>query len=247
MSNLALAYWTAGQRDKALPLFEQALERFQEKLGPDHPDTLTSLSNLAKAYEAAGQRDKVLGLFEQALAKRQAKLGANHSLTLRGTEALALLYLAAKQSAKAIPHFRDFLTAKRKLLGADDPRYAGELALVALNLLKHDARESETLLRECLAIRAKKQPDAWYTFDTQAMLGASLLGQKQYADAEPLLLKGYEGMKAREKAIPPQGQPRLTEALERLVELYERWERPEQAARWRKELAARKKTPPPSK
>jgi hypothetical protein len=34
------------------------------------------------------------------------------------------------------------------------------------------------------------------------MLGASLLGQKHYADAEPLLLKSYEGMKAHEKTIP---------------------------------------------
>ncbi len=28
------------------------------------------------------------------------------------------------------------------------------------------------------------------------MLGGALLGQKKYAEAEPLLLKGYEGMKS---------------------------------------------------
>lgn len=37
------------------------------------------------------------------------------------------------------------------------------------------------------------------------MLGESLLGQKKYAGPEPLLLKGYEGMKAREKDIPNEG------------------------------------------
>ena len=64
--------------------------------------------------------------------------------------------------------------------------------------------------------------------------------------AEPLLKDGYEGLKQRQDKIPEMFRKlRLTEALERLVELYERWERPEQAARWRKELAARKKTPPP--
>jgi hypothetical protein len=32
-------------------------------------------------------------------------------------------------------------------------------------------------------------------------LGAALLGQKNYTAAEPLLLKGYEGIKQREKSI----------------------------------------------
>ncbi len=67
-----------------------------------------------------------------------------------------------------------------------------------------------------------------------------LLGRKKYAEAEPLLVAGYEGMKRREATIPPQGKPRLTEALERLVQLYEATGRPDEAARWRKELEASK-------
>jgi hypothetical protein len=47
-------------------------------------------------------------------------------------------------------------------------------------------------------------PGAWMTFHDTALLGGSPLGQKKYAEAEPLLLKGYEGLKAREKAIPPE-------------------------------------------
>jgi TolA-binding protein len=74
------------------------------------------------------------------------------------------------------------------------------------------------------------------------MLGEALLGQKKYADAEPLLLKGYQGMKQREAKIPPQGKPRLREALERLVQLYEATGKKDEAARWRKELDEPKKT-----
>ena len=51
---------------------------------------------------------------------------------------------------------------------------------------------AEPLLRESLAISAKQAPDAWFTFNTQALLGGALLGQKKYAEAEPLLLRGYE-------------------------------------------------------
>lgn len=58
-------------------------------------------------------------------------------------------------------------------------------------------------LRESLAIREKTQPDAWTTFDSKSLLGGALLGQKKVADAEPLLLAGYEGMKKRENATAP--------------------------------------------
>src|SRR5262249_2714655 len=37
---------------------------------------------------------------------------------------------------------------------------------------------------------------------------------------------GYEGMKQRADTIPPQGKPRLTEALERLARLYDAWGKP---------------------
>jgi len=34
------------------------------------------------------------------------------------------------------------------------------------------------------------RPVAWTRFDTKSPLGGTTLGQKKYADAEPLLLKG---------------------------------------------------------
>jgi hypothetical protein len=67
-----------------------------------------------------------------------------------------------------------------------------------------------------------------------------MLGQKKHADAEPLLLAGYDGMKKREAKIPAQNKIRLTEALERLVQLYEAMDKKDDAAKWRKELDATK-------
>ena len=69
-----------------------------------------------------------------------------------------------------------------------------------------------------------------------SLLGGSLLGQKRFAEAEPLLVQGYEGMKQREAAIPA-GCPRLREATERLVQLDEAKNQPENAAEWRAKRA----------
>ena len=71
------------------------------------------------------------------------------------------------------------------------------------------------------------------------MLGVPLLGQKKFAEAEPLLLSGYDGMKKQENKIPPPAKIRLNQAVERLVQFYEATSKPDEAAKWRKELKAR--------
>jgi tetratricopeptide (TPR) repeat protein len=96
--------------------------------------------------------------------------------------------------------------------------------------------EAEPLARACLALREKQIPDDWRTFSIRSELGGSLLSQKKYAEAEPLLLSGYEGMKQCENGIPTEGKPRLMEALQRLVQLYKATNRPDQAAEWKQKL-----------
>jgi hypothetical protein len=103
-------------------------------------------------------------------------------------------------------------------------------------LLEKKPAEAELRLRECLTIRRKIQPGDWTTFDTESILGEALLVQERFADAEPLLLSGYDGLRRRADAIPPGDQLRLAQAIERLVSLYEAWGKPEKATRWRDEL-----------
>ncbi len=275
MNNLALGYQAAGQLDRALPLMEETLRLMKARLGPDHPDTLKSMGNLAGGYWSARQLDKSVPLFEETLKLQEGKLGRQHPDTQailanlgvsykdagRVEEALPLLE-EAFQAAKKIPTLRwvgpqlldaygkagktaeaaklvtALLADARKQLPNDSPQLTGMLAQFGLSLLQaHALTDAEALLRECLAIREKTQHDAWTTFNTMSLLGGALLGQKKHADAEPLLLKGYEGMKQREKTIPPQGNNRIPEALDRLIELYTATNKPEQAKKWQAERA----------
>jgi tetratricopeptide (TPR) repeat protein len=174
-----------------------------------------------------------------ALKLRRAKLGADHPSTLTTMGNLGKAYYDAKQGEKAATILKEFVAGQRKQFPKENPRFAGLLAQVSLELLKCDQfAAAEEMLRECLAIREKKEPEAWTTFNTMSLLGRALLGQKKYAEAEPLLVKGYEGMKAREKSIPPQGATRLPEALDRLIELYTATNKPDEAKKYR-ELRAK--------
>jgi serine/threonine protein kinase/tetratricopeptide (TPR) repeat protein len=248
MNDLAVGYKAAGKVDSALPLLEETLKLRRGKLGPDHPDTLQTLNNLAATYQAVGKVNLAVPLSEEACEKTKAKLGPDHPLSLTAAVNLAVSYLAAKQPAKALPLFQDFLERQRKRLG-DNPALAELLAGVALKLLQaEESAAAEPILRECLAIREKHNPNAWNTFNTRSALGGSLLGQQKYAESEPLLLSGFEGMKQRETQIPLEAKVRLIEAMERLVRLYESTNDKDKAAEWRKKLdAARDAAKPPTK
>ena len=104
---------------------------------------------------------------------------------------------------------------------------------------KEKPAEAERKLRESLTIRQGIQPNQWTTFETKSMLGQALLDQEKFADAEPLLLAGYEGLKQHEDMIPSQDRFRLIKALERLVKLYEAWGRKDQAKKWQSALETR--------
>ena len=86
-------------------------------------------------------------------------------------------------------------------------------------------------------------------FEAQSLLGGSLLGQKKYAEAEPLLLKGYKGMKQRERSIPKGGEVHLREGLDRLSKLYTTTNKPDEAKKWWAQRAKypRAATPPREK
>jgi tetratricopeptide (TPR) repeat protein len=96
--------------------------------------------------------------------------------------------------------------------------------------------EAESLLREAMNGSGNQNTQIWDTFDRQSLLGASLLGQGKYAEAEPLLLSGYQGLLKQSPAISVDAN--LSEAGQRLVHLYAAWGKPDQAGEWRRKLGS---------
>jgi tetratricopeptide (TPR) repeat protein len=209
--------------------------------GPDvGPDALEALAGLRKrAHELAPSRPREAEpLFRRALEGYRKAQGPDGALTLDLTLDLANLLDQTGRGPEAEPLFRAGLEGVRKRFGADDPRTARILAARGLSLVRQGKwAEADAILRECLAIREKSQPDEWTTFNARSLLGGSLLGQKKYAEAEPLIVSGYEGMKAREARIPPPGRPRFAEGAERVIRFYEEWGQKDKAAEWRTRLA----------
>ncbi len=161
------------------------------------------LDTLAAAYAEAGQ-------FDQAVATEK--------------EVIQLL-----SAGNADQYYAQCLSLYESSIPYRDAGALAENVLALLQAVKF--AEAESPARECLRLREKLMPDDWRTCNAQSMLGGSLLGQKKYAEAAPLLLSGYEGMIQREEQIPANvRQRRLKEALQRLAEFYQATGQTEKAA-----------------
>jgi tetratricopeptide (TPR) repeat protein len=227
-----------GKYKEAEECHRKALVIRRKVLGEEHPDTALSYSGVALNLHAQGKHKEAEEGLRKALAIYRKVLGEE-----RPDTALSYYYLAYNLNdqgkyKEAEESSRKALAIYRKVLGEEHPDTATALAQLGDHLLKQKKFiEAEPLLRECLTIREQKLPDKWTTFNTRSALGEALLGQEKYGEAEPLLVNGYEQIKKHQDKVPPAyRQVRLSEALERLVRLYEATEQKEKADYWRREL-----------
>jgi serine/threonine protein kinase/tetratricopeptide (TPR) repeat protein len=246
LHHVAWVNWAAGRFDRSLPLFAELYPKYKVKLGPDHPDTLMALANLAINYRDAGRTAEAVPLLEEAVQRAGKLPKLTPALRAFFRQTMAETYDRAGRFTRSEPYYRAVLEHRRQKYGAAHPRTDAAQAELGANLLgqkKYD--EAQRLLRECLAYRTATEPDAWATFNARSLLGAALLGQKEYDAAEPLLREGYEGLKRYQERIPAVARRlRLTEALQRLMLLYEAQGQTAEAATWHKELDAVKAAAP---
>jgi len=235
MNNLAALYGDEGKYAEAEVLFSQNLEIKRSVLGPQHPDTLYSGFNLAVAYQLQGKYAQAEALFKQTLETQRRTLGPEHPWTIETLAGIASMYQRRGKYDAAEKFAAQTLAAKRRRSGSENPDTmdaAADLALAYQSQGKF--AESEPLAREAVDFDRKKRPDDWQRFHAESLLGASLAGQKKYAEAEPLLLEGYQAMAARKNRMGVPDLYHLDHAREWLVQLYEAWGKPGKAAEWKK-------------
>ncbi|MEY3459828.1 MAG: hypothetical protein RL215_2985 [Planctomycetota bacterium] len=233
MNNLAAACFSQGNFAAAIPLYEETYAVMKELLGAEHLSTLTSMNNLGAVYIRAESCEKAIPLFAESLALRRRQLGPDHPETLTTLRNLGIAYCKTGAGESAAETLEEFVALQRKQFPEADPGFAALLEKNATDLLScRQYVAAETMLRECLAIRESAMPDQWPTFHCCSLLGGALLGQDRHAEAEPLLLRGYDGLQTRASTIPPAATSRLPESLDRLIEFYRSTGRDEERAKY---------------
>jgi tetratricopeptide (TPR) repeat protein len=236
VNRLAEAYTFGGELETAVRLLKEVLEKQSVVFGPTHPSTVNSMVRLAFTYRDTGQFAEAMALYERAFALREATFGPGHDPINERTNYAEVCQRARRLDQadlalhQALEQERE---AKDSLLHRNT--MANILGFKAANLLFQERfDEAELLARQVVAMHplADVKHDYWV-----CVLGAALFGQREYAEAERLLLQGYEGMK-RNEALHPAIRRRMTEVGEWVVRLYEETDQPEKAQAWAEKLAA---------
>jgi tetratricopeptide (TPR) repeat protein len=98
------------------------VNKFRKKvLGPEHPQTLTSMNNLAGLYQSQGKYQAAEPLYEETLQLRKKVLGAEHPDTLTSMNNLAYLYESQGKYEAADPLYEETLQLRKKVLGEEHP------------------------------------------------------------------------------------------------------------------------------
>jgi tetratricopeptide (TPR) repeat protein len=234
---LGTAYYFDRQVARAVATLEQVREKQAAIVGPDSPDTLATTVNLAAAYRSSGQTARAIPLLERAVATRKVRLGPSHPDTLLAMSNLAMDYDECGRYAEAELLLVHWLAEQPSRLPADAVEVAlRKKRLGRCRLLQQKYADAEQPLRDALAIFEKRRPKSAEQNETESLLGAALAGQQKYADAEPLLGDSARALKALAVDSSAARRQAALTAVQRVIDLYETWGRPEDAARWRAEL-----------
>jgi eukaryotic-like serine/threonine-protein kinase len=234
-NNVAEDYRAEGKYAQAEALDREALEKRRRVLGPDHVETLMSMENLACDYAHLQKYPQAEILFAQTLDIQRRVLGPTSRHTLDTLIETASMYQRAGRYALAEKHAAGLLAEWRQNVGSESPVTMDAAAALALAYLSQaKIAQSEPLAREAVQFDRKNRADTWQRFRAESLLGASLAGQKKFAEAEPLLLAGYQGMAERKNLMPAFELDHLDRARQWLFQLYKAWGKPEKAAEWRK-------------
>jgi tetratricopeptide (TPR) repeat protein len=231
LNNIGVLLGQRGDWTGAEPLHREALDIIRALRGPEHPDVAAGMNSLGAVLDSKGDLAGAEALYRDSLAMRRKLLGPDHPDTTRSMYALAYLLRTKGDPEGAARLCREVLALRGRVLPDEHPMVAATLQVEGLSLMDLGRpREAEPPLRQSLELRRKVLPPGhWLIAASESALGACLAARGRFREAERLLLHGYESLKASRG----ERHERTVEARQRLVALYEAWNRPDRAATWR--------------
>ncbi|TYP92683.1 serine/threonine protein kinase with TPR repeats [Fodinibius salinus] len=231
-NNMGLLYGQNGQLEKAKPYLENALALRRKILEKNHPRLAESLNNLARLYIEMGNNEEARSLAEEALKIDKENFGEKHPYVAGDLSNLALIEKKTGSYILAEQYLRESLSIFEKALPAGHPKKSGVmLELGAVLTLNNQAIEAIPLVRKSLEIRKETYKEgSWRIAYAQIILGNAFTQTKDYAKSEKFLKQGYQTLK-KERGTTSQ---ETKKAREYLFQLYEAWDKPEMAKKYKK-------------
>ncbi|MCP4659330.1 MAG: serine/threonine protein kinase [bacterium] len=244
MNTLASILMYRGEYAEAEELYRRGLAIRLESRGSEDSNVTTSLRSLATLFYIKGDFERAEPLLLDALTIRWRTVGPKSTTTATVLSSLGRLRYAGGDLKEAEVLFEEALAIRRERLGEDHLYVAlTKKDLASLLLAKGDAATAGVLLTQALEAlyRTKSEGDRAIA-DAESVLGAYLVVVGRYEEAEPCLIESYLTINKQFRghdSIYTRG------ALNRIVDLYETWGKPEKAAEYRAVAKRLQKDPTP--
>ncbi len=237
MLSLGAVYSFQRRLDEAEALLARTLEISRRVRGDEHLRTLWCMNSLALTYRTQERYNEAESLFWEMfkICESQAEFSEDHKAVSHFAEGnLAGLYKRQGRYDDAERLFRKLLP---DIVHSENPHYVhmvSALAHMYLQQGRHD--EAEPLFLQVLENRRINRGEGHLaTLETEYFLGTLYTNQGHHDQAESFLLRAVWG---RRFELGDEHADTL-EAWNSLVDLYEAWNKPEEAAKWRAELPQR--------
>jgi len=227
-ANLALVLSAKGETAEAEKLWLEALRIARIVYGDEHPTIAAHLSNLGRLARLRGDFETAQRYYLESLKISRRLSGEGHPDVARTTQNLAIVMRYLGDYAEAERLYRKALGSHRARLGEEHAEVGLTMQNLASTLtLQGRPEESLELVLEALEILEAALPDGHsWRLAARSVLGESLTALGRYAEAEETLLATYALVRTGlgDEALM------TVKVRERLIQLYEAWGRPEEAA-----------------
>ncbi len=233
MTNLAILLRRRGEFEEARNLYEQALAIRQRVLGPTHTEVAATMHNLAWLLYAMDRKSEAIELARQALAIHEQGHDRDHPEVARVLMTLGNWLSQVGEIEEAEVKLRESLAMRQRLLGSDHPDLVMSRVTLGNHLVEQGqldegcalAADSVTSLTGAHGANSERVAVA------RGLEGFCMFAASRFEESEVYLLASLESLDTTTSSTTFR---RL--ALRRLVRLYEQWDRPADASRYRRML-----------
>jgi len=233
LNNLGWLLFVTGRQEEGREMLRESLSLRRRIFGDKHISVATTLNNLAATLEPAPAEP----LLRESLALSEEIYGRRHFSVGRTSQNLATCLKDQGKLTEAGPLYRRAVDIMTDTLGPDHPSVAyAYFGLADVLARRGAADEAEPLLRTCIGIPSGGRPanDA-LRVSALGLLGEIETQREDYTAAEAHLL---EACRMAESFVGPERTEAVTTQRRKLVELYERWGRPQRAEVYRADTKA---------
>lgn len=236
LQNLAVVLRARGELASAEAMFEESIAVTRRVLGEEHDLVAGSLVMLGALRQDRGQLESAGAAYSEALAIHTNARGPEHPFVAYDMTSIAMLKSDLGELREAEVLLRDAIAIYERSVGPGHQYVASALTELGVVLTDRGAPgEALPVLERALAIRAADYtPADPLMAATNAAYGHALAQLGRFEEAERAMLESVPYL--AEAGAPPNRRARL--ALAWTADLYEAWNRPEEAMRFRERLSA---------